>query len=64
MFLVMHIRFVGVYSGNVNKEGFLVQTGGNFLLFGFLWYPSGDFLVQNIRYKLDVFLVGTTTFHF
>ena len=59
VFLVMRVRFVGVYSGNVNRGFFLAQTGvfvrfwvffGTFWGFfgicrGFFWYISGDFLV-------------------
>ena len=53
MFLVMQIRFVEVYSGNVNKWDFLVQTGffgyilgGLFgLCRGVFWYKTGGALV-------------------
>ena len=45
VFLVMHIGFVGVYSGNV-KGGFLPQTGGFLRHLEGFWYIFGGFVVS------------------
>ena len=48
VFLVMHIGFMGVYSGNINKVGFLVHLGGFLVHFGgFFGICWGVYLVQN-----------------
>ena len=70
VFLVMHIGFVGVYSGNVTRvffctnEGFFGTFGGFFGTFwgGFLLSAGGVFLVQNARFfgtSQGGFFVGT-----
>ena len=53
MFLLVHIGFVGVHSGNVNmggffgtNGGFLVHLGGGYI-WGVFWYLPGGFLLQN-----------------
>ena len=62
MFLLVHIGFVGVHSGNVNmggffgtNGGFLVHLGGGGYIWGVFWYLPGGFLLQN-----GGGLVGTT----
>ena len=69
VFLVMHIGFVGVYSGNVHRGfflykrgvfwyswGVLVHFGVFFVLLGVFWYKMGGFFGTS----RGVFLVGTT----
>ena len=60
VFLVMHIGFVGVYSGSVNKGGFLVQTAVFFLVYsGFFLVQDGGFLVGTRSEGTDTQLLGS-----
>ena len=50
VFLFVHIAFVGVHSGNVNRGFFLVQTVFFLVHLGDGWYILGGFLISAGRF--------------